>query len=150
VAKVELSRKLSITPDEAWAHVSDLSSLGDWLEMHQGWRSDLPDELEVGTKIVGVAGAKGMRNRVTWTIEELDPPKLIGIKGEGVGGTRYALKMTVKELAKGCEFKVKIDLGGAPLFGPIGMAASRRFELGLVGVVQVHFNTVDLGLGLRH
>lgn len=125
---MELSRKLSISPEEAWAHVADLSSLGDWLEMHQGWRSDLPDELAVGTKIVGVAGAKGMRNRVTWVIQELDPPKLIGITGEGVGGTRYALKMTVKELPKGCEFKVKIDLGGAPLFGPIGMAASRAVK----------------------
>jgi hypothetical protein len=128
VAKVELSRKLSISAEEAWAHVSDLPSLGDWLEMHQGWRSDLPDELEVGTKIVGVAGAKGMRNRVTWIIKELDPPQLIGITGEGVGGTRYALKMTVKALPKGCEFKVKIDLGGAPLFGPIGMAASRAVK----------------------
>jgi Polyketide cyclase / dehydrase and lipid transport len=128
VAKIELSRKLSITAEEAWAHVSDLSSLGDWLEMHQGWRSDLPDELAVGTTIVGVAGAKGMRNRVTWTIEELDPPKLIGITGEGVGGTRYALKMTVKSLDEGCEFKLKIDLGGAPLFGPIGMAAGRAVK----------------------
>jgi hypothetical protein len=130
VAKVELSRKLSITPEEAWTHVSDLSSLGDWLEMHQGWRSDLPDELAVGTTIVGVAGAKGMRNRVTWTVKELDPPKLIGITGEGVGGTRYALKMTVAPLpkGKGCEFKLKIDLGGAPLFGPIGMAASRAVK----------------------
>ena len=128
MAKVELSRKLSISPEDAWSHVADLSSLGDWLTMHQGWRSDLPDELAVGTTIVGVAGAKGMRNRVTWTIEELDPPKLLGITGEGVGGTRYALKMTVKESTKGCEFKLKIDLGGAPLFGPIGMAASRAVK----------------------
>lgn len=128
MAKLELSRKLSISAATAWVHVSDLSSLGDWLEMHQGWRSELPDELAAGTTIVGVAGAKGMRNRVTWTIQELDPPKLIGITGEGVGGTRYALKMTVKELREGCEFKVKIDLGGAPLFGPIGMAASRAVK----------------------
>jgi hypothetical protein len=128
VAKLELSRKLSITAEEAWAHVSDLSSLGDWLQLHQGWRSDLPDELSVGTTIVGVAGAKGMRNRVTWTIEELDPPNLIGITGEGVGGTRYALKMTVKSLPKGCEFRLKMDLGGAPLFGPIGMAATRAVK----------------------
>jgi hypothetical protein len=128
VAKVELSRTLSITPEEAWAHVADLSSLGDWLEMHQGWRSDLPDELAVGTKIVGVAGAKGMRNRVTWTIKDYDPPNLIGITGEGVGGTKYALRMTVKPLSTGCEFRVKIDLGGAPLFGPIGMAASRAVK----------------------
>jgi polyketide cyclase/dehydrase/lipid transport protein len=128
VAKVELSRKLSISQEDAWSHVSDLSSLGDWLTMHQGWRSDLPDELAVGTKIVGVAGAKGMRNRVTWTVKELDPPTLIGITGDGVGGARYALKMTVKELPKGCEFKLKVDLSGPPLFGPIGMAASRAVK----------------------
>jgi hypothetical protein len=128
VAKVELSRKLSISPEEAWSHVSDLSSLGDWLTMHQGWRSDLPDELAVGATLVGVAGAKGMRNRVTWTVKEFDPPKLLGITGDGVGGARYALHMTVKPLPKGCEFKLKIDLGGAPLFGPIGMAASRAVK----------------------
>ena len=128
MAKVELSRKLSISPEEAWSHVSDLSSLGDWLTMHQGWRCDLPDELAVGTTLVGVAGAKGMRNRVTWTIEEYDPPQLMSISGEGLGGTKYALRMTVKPLSKGCEFKVKIDLGGAPLFGPIGMAAARAVK----------------------
>ena len=128
MAKVELSRKLSISPEEAWSHVSDLSSLGDWLTMHQGWRCDLPDELAVGTTLVGVAGAKGMRNRVTWTIEEYDPPQLMSISGEGLGGTKYALRMTVKPLSKGCEFKLKIDLGGAPLFGPIGMAAARAVK----------------------
>jgi len=128
VAKVELSRKLSISPEEAWSHVSDLSSLGDWLTMHQGWRSDLPDELAVGTTLVGVAGAKGMRNRVTWTIQEYDTPQLMSITGDGLGGTKYALRMTVKPLSKGCEFKLKIDLGGAPLFGPIGMAAARAVK----------------------
>lgn len=128
MAKVELSRKLSISPEEAWLHVSDLSSLGDWLTMHQGWRSDLPDQLAVGATLVGVAGAKGMRNRVTWTVKEFDPPKRLGITGDGVGGSRYALNMTVKPLPKGCEFKLKIDLGGAPLFGPIGMAASRAVK----------------------
>ena len=128
MAKVELSRKLSISPEEAWSHVSDLSSLGDWLTMHQGWRCDLPDELAVGTTLVGVAGAKGMRNRVTWTIEEYQPPQLMNISGEGLGGTKDALRMTVKPMSKGSEFKLKIDLGGAPLFGPIGMAAARAVK----------------------
>jgi hypothetical protein len=128
MAKVELSRTLSISQEEAWSHVSDLSTLGDWLEMHQGWRSELPDELAVGTTIVGVAGAKGMRNRVTWTVKEFDPPKLVGITGDGVGGTRYALRMTVAPLQEGCEFTVKIDLGGRPLFGPIGIAAARAVK----------------------
>ncbi len=45
--------------------------------------------------------------------------------GEGVGGTKYGLKMTVKPTNAGCDFTVKIDLGGRPLFGPIGATAAR-------------------------
>ena len=128
MAKLELSRKLSLRPDAAWAHVSNLAELGDWLQMHQGWRSDLPDELAVGTTLVGVAGAKGMRNRVTWTVRKLDPPKLLEITGDGVGGTKYALAMKVVPTDAGCAFTLKMDLGGRPLFGPIGAAAARAVK----------------------
>jgi hypothetical protein len=125
MAKIELSRSLSMTPQHAWEHASNFSTLGDWLTMHQGWRGELPDELEVGTTLVGVAGVKGMRNRVTWTVTEMDPPKLLAVRGEGVGGTKYGLRMVVKPTATGCEFFVRIDLGGRPLFGPIGATAAR-------------------------
>jgi uncharacterized protein YndB with AHSA1/START domain len=128
MAKLELSRKLLLSPEDAWAHASNLSELGDWLCMHEGWRSELPDELAVGTKIVGVAGAKGMRNRVTWTVRKLDPPSLLEITGDGVGGTRYALAMKVTPTDEGCAFSVRIDLGGRPLFGPIGAAAARAVK----------------------
>ena len=128
MAKLELSRTLALPPEAAWAHASDLTTLGDWMTMHQGWRSDLPDKLEVGEKVVGVAGAKGMRNRVTWTIRKFDPPSEMEISGEGVGGTRYKLAMKVASAADGCTFTVRMDLGGAPLFGPIGSAAVRAVK----------------------
>jgi hypothetical protein len=128
MAKLEISRKLPLPADQAWAHASNLAELGDWLCMHQGWRSDLPDELAVGTTIVGVAGAKGMRNRVTWTVRNLDPPSLLEITGDGVGGTKYALTMKVTPAGAGCAFSVRIDLGGRPLFGPIGAAAARAVK----------------------
>jgi len=128
MAKIELSRELKISPEQAWEHVSKLEELGDWLTMHQGWRSDLPTELVEGTTIVGVAGAKGMRNRVTWTVKQVDPPALLEITGDGVGGTKYKLAMRVSPSEQGCAFSVRIDLGGAPLFGPVGMAAARAVK----------------------
>jgi uncharacterized protein YndB with AHSA1/START domain len=128
MAKIELSRELTIKPEQAWAHASNLEELGDWLTMHQGWRSELPGELAEGTTIVGVAGAKGMRNRVTWTVRKIDPPKLLELTGDGVGGTKYSLKMTVAPAKSGCKFTVKIDLGGRPLFGPIGAVATRAVK----------------------
>lgn len=128
MAKLEMSRALSLPADEAWAHASDLSSLGDWMTMHQGWRSDVPDVIEVGTTVVGVAAAKGMRNRVTWTVRQFDPPTALSVSGEGVGGTRYTLSMKVAATGEGCTFTVRMDLGGAPLFGPIGSAAARAIK----------------------
>lgn len=128
MAKLELVRELALSPDDAWVHVSDLRSLGDWLVMHEGWRSELPAELSVGTTIVGVAGAKGLRNRVTWTIQQFDPPTLIEVTGKGVGGTRYGLTMKVAPTNTGSAFTLTMNLGGAPLFGPIGATAARAVK----------------------
>jgi len=128
MAKLELSRSLPMPADQAWAHASNLGTLGDWMTMHQGWRSDLPEELSVGTEIIGVAGAKGMRNRVTWTVRTYDPPSTLEISGQGVGGTRYSLTLKVASTGEGCTFTVRRDLGGAPLFGPIGAAAVRAVK----------------------
>jgi uncharacterized protein YndB with AHSA1/START domain len=128
MAKLELSRDLSLTPEDAWAHASDLADLGDWLVMHQGWRGDVPAKLTAGATLIGVAGAKGFRNRVTWTVREVEPPRLLDMTGEGVGGTKYGLKMTVSPTASGCKFTFKLELGGRPLFGPIGAAAARAVK----------------------
>jgi uncharacterized protein YndB with AHSA1/START domain len=128
MAKLELSRELSLTPEDAWAHASNLSELGDWLVMHQGWRGEVPAELTTGATLVGVAGAKGFRNRVTWTVREVDPPRLLEMTGDGVGGTKYALKMTVAQTNSGSKFTFKLELGGRPLFGPIGAAAARAVK----------------------
>jgi uncharacterized protein YndB with AHSA1/START domain len=128
VAKLELSRELPLPPDEAWAHASDLAHLGDWLVMHQGWRGEVPAELTRGVTLVGVAGAKGLRNRVTWTVREVEPPRLLDLTGDGVGGTKYALRMTVEPTASGSSFAFKLELGGRPLFGPIGAAAARAVK----------------------
>ena len=128
MAKLELSRELSLTPEYAWAHASNLADLGDWLVMHQGWRGEVPAELTTGATLVGVAGAKGLRNRVTWTVREIEPPRLLEMAGDGVGGTKYALMMTVSPTPFGCKFTFKLDLGGRPMFGPIGAAAARAVK----------------------
>lgn len=136
MAKIELSRELSIPPEQAWAHASNLGELGDWLSMHQGWRCELPDELAVGTTLVGVAGAKGMRNRVTWTVRKFDPPALLEITGDGVGGTRYGLSLAIAPAGAGSRFTLRLDMGGRPLFGPIGAAAARAVKGDIEGSIK--------------
>ena len=69
-------------------------------------------------------------------MRELDAPTLLAITGDGVGGTKYGLRMTVEPTESGCDFTVKIDLGGRPLFGPIGATAARLVKGDIEGSIE--------------
>jgi hypothetical protein len=128
VAAVDLTADVPMTPQDMWDHVSDLEDLGDWLIMHEAWRSELPDEIAEGTQIVGVARAKGLRNRVTWTVTTWDPPREVAMTGSGKGGAKYAVTLTVRPTDEGSTLGLRLELGGRALFGPVGSAAARAVK----------------------
>jgi Polyketide cyclase / dehydrase and lipid transport len=128
MAAVELTADVPMTPQDMWDHVSDLADLGDWLVMHEGWRSELPDQIIEGTQIIGVARAKGMRNRVTWTVTTWDPPHEVAMSGSGKGGTKYGVILTVRTTGEGSTLGLRLELGGRALFGPVGSAAARAVK----------------------
>ena len=131
MAAVDMTADVPMTPQDMWDHVSDLSDLGDWLVLHEGWRSELPDEITEGTEIVGVARSKGLRNRVTWTVTKWDPPREVALSGSGKGGTKYGVRLTVQPASNGSDgstLGVRLELGGRALFGPVGSAAARAVK----------------------
>ena len=128
MAAVDVTADVPMSPQDMWEHVSDLSELGEWLVMHEAWRSELPAELSKGTRVVGVARAKGLRNRVTWTVTTWDPPHEVGLSGSGKGGAKYTVTLTVSATKKGSSLGVRLELGGRALFGPVGAAAARAVK----------------------
>lgn len=128
MANVDVTADVPMTPQDMWVHVSDLSQLGEWLTMHEAWRSDLPDELSEGARLVGVARAKGFRNRVTWTVTTWDPPHQIALSGAGKGGAKYTVTLTVSPTEEGSNLGLRLDLGGRALFGPVGATAARAVK----------------------
>ncbi|BBX73740.1 SRPBCC family protein [Mycobacterium shinjukuense] len=128
MASVEMTADMPMSPQDMWDHVSDLSRLGDWLVIHEGWRSELPDQLSEGVQIVGVARAKGMRNRVTWTVTKWDPPHEVVMSGAGKGGAKYGVTLTVTPSRDGSTLGLRLELGGRALFGPVGSAAARAVK----------------------
>jgi uncharacterized protein YndB with AHSA1/START domain len=128
MAAVDMTADVPISPQDMWEHVADLSNLGDWLVMHEGWRSELPDELSEGAEVVGVARAKGFRNRVTWTVTAWEPPHQVALSGSGKGGAKYAVTLTVRPTKQGSALGLRLELGGRPLFGPVGSAAARAVK----------------------
>ena len=128
MAAVDMTADVPMSPQDMWEHVADLSNLGDWLVMHEGWRSELPDELSEGAEVVGVARAKGFRNRVTWTVTTWEPPHQVALSGSGKGGAKYAVTLTVLPTTQGSALGLRLELGGRPLFGPVGSAAARAVK----------------------
>lgn len=100
----------------------------EWLVIHEGWRSELPDQLGEGVQIVGVARAMGMRNRVTWRVTKWDPPHEVAMTGSGKGGTKYGVTLTVRPTKGGSALGLRLELGGRALFGPLGSAAARAVK----------------------
>ena len=129
VAKLKVTVNVPLEPDVAWTHASDLADYDKWLSIHEAWRCDLPEQLADGVTIESVASVKGMRNRVRWTIEKYDPPKKLELKGNGKGGVKIGLKLTVAAgKSGGADVTLDVDLGGAPLFGPIGSGVARALK----------------------
>jgi hypothetical protein len=128
MAAVEMTAEMPMSPQDMWDHVSDLSDLGDWLVLHEGWRSELPEEITEGTEIIGVARSKGLRNRVTWTVTAWQPPHQVALSGSGKGGAKYAVTLTVRPTNQGSALGLRLELGGRALFGPVGSAAARAVK----------------------
>jgi Polyketide cyclase / dehydrase and lipid transport len=75
--------------------------------------------------VVGVARSKGLRNRVTWTVTKWGPPHEVAMSGSGKGGTKSGVRLTVQ---RGSTLGLRLELGGRPLYGPVGSAAARAVK----------------------
>jgi hypothetical protein len=127
MAQVKMSERVPVSPAEAWALVSDLSRLGEWLSLHEAWRGDVPD-LAPGVQLTGVVKTKGIRNKVTWTVNDFDPPHRISLTGEGVGGTKVALDMAVRPDGAVSIFDFMVEFSHPTLKGPLGSLAGRAIK----------------------
>jgi hypothetical protein len=128
VAKVEVSEEIAADVDSVWTVVSDLPRLGEWLELHEDWRSEIPERLEEGTELSSIVAVKGMRNRVTWRIGDFQPPELITLTGDGKAGTKASLRVSATPAGDGTKVDLYTEFSNPALIGPLGGAAGRALK----------------------
>ena len=128
MAKVDVSVSSELSPDRAWALASDLSRFDEWLTIFGGWRSDVPDQVEVGTCVSSCIKVKGFRNVVHWRVTRYDEPKQIELVGRGRPGIRIALTLCVRDDEPGSTFQVIADLSGGLLSTPVGRLVAKVLE----------------------
>jgi carbon monoxide dehydrogenase subunit G len=124
MAKLSVSVDVPLPPETAWEAASDLSRFKEWLTIHRVWRSKLPETIEKGTELVSIIEVKGMPNRIQWKIVNYRPPESMTLNGDGKGGVKVKLIGRIKPSDSGSTVTFDIHLGGAALFGPIGMVVA--------------------------
>ena len=128
MAKLSVSIDVPLPPEKAWECASDLSRYKEWLTIHRVWRSKLPETLEKGTVVESILEVKGMPNRIKWTIVHFKPPEAMTLKVDGVGCVKVKLIGKVKPADDGSTVTFDVHLGGAALFGPIGLVVAAALK----------------------
>lgn len=126
--KISESVRLPAPPEKAWETASDLRRLGEWMAMHEAWRGEVPEELGEGTELTSVVSVKGMRNRISWRITSFTPPEGLTLTGNGVGGTKVTLTLSIRPDGGGSQVSFEADFGGPMVIGPVGMTVKRALR----------------------
>lgn len=126
MTEVSVSTSLPCSPEKAWATVSDLSRFEEWLTIHQGWRSEIPEQLGVGTKITEVVSVMGMANKIEWTVEEYDEPNSLKISGTGMAGVQVSFTLSVTPEGENSLVEIDAEFTGQMIVGPIGTAVGKN------------------------
>ncbi|MEZ0342177.1 SRPBCC family protein [Mycobacterium sp. pV006] len=126
MATVDVSVSSSLSPERAWALASDLKRFDEWLTIFGGWKSQVPDEIDVDTQVASLIKVKGFRNVIHWRVTRYDEPKEIELVGNGRGGVCIALTMQVEPSGEdGSSFRVIAELTGGLLSTPVGGVVAR-------------------------
>ena len=128
MAKVDVAVSSSLSPEKAWALASDLRRFDEWLTIFNGWRSEIPSQIEVGTCVSSCIKVKGFRNIVHWRVTRYEEPKLVEMVGRGRPGIRIALTLCVHDDNPGSTFQVIADLSGGLLSTPVGKLVAKVLE----------------------
>jgi hypothetical protein len=136
MASVDVAVSSDLSPERAWALASDLRRFDEWLTIFDGWRSEVPSQIDVGTCVSCRIKVKGFRQVVHWRVTRYDEPKSIELVGRGRGGIRIGLCLHVEEkgqgpsssVASGSVFRVVAELGGGLLNTRIGNLVAKVIE----------------------
>ncbi|WP_433570803.1 type II toxin-antitoxin system Rv0910 family toxin [Streptomyces sp. CA-251247] len=95
MAEVSAEARIEAPAEKVWAELTDFTGYGRWNATHTSFPKGGPTTLEVGATYEENMKLMGFPAEVTWTVDEFESGRLLGIRGKGpMGvnvGNRYSL-----------------------------------------------------------
>ncbi|MFE0273883.1 SRPBCC family protein [Streptomyces sp. NPDC058992] len=95
MAEVSADARIGAPAGHVWAQLTDFASYGRWNATHTSFPQGGPETLETGATFTENMKLMGFPAEVRWTVQELEPERVLAIRGTGpmgvLLGTSYTL-----------------------------------------------------------
>ncbi|WP_432138996.1 MULTISPECIES: type II toxin-antitoxin system Rv0910 family toxin [unclassified Streptomyces] len=95
MAEVSAQAHIGAPAERIWARLTDWPGYGEWNTTHTGFPHGGPKTLEVGATFQENMKLMGFPAEVEWTVEELEPARLLAIRGKGPMAVALATRYTL-------------------------------------------------------
>lgn len=113
MAEVSAEARIEAPAEKVWAQLTDWSAYGEWNTTHTGFPKGGPASLEVGGTFEENMKLMGFPAEVNWTIEELEPGRVLVIRGKGPMAVTVATRYTLTPDGEATSVRIDGEFTGA-------------------------------------
>ncbi|MEV7387731.1 SRPBCC family protein [Streptomyces sp. NPDC091215] len=95
MAEVSAEARIQAPAEKVWAQLTDWSAYGEWNATHTNFPKGGPETLAVGGTFQENMKLMGFPAEVEWIIEELEPARVLAIRGKGPMAVTVATRYTL-------------------------------------------------------
>ncbi|MFE9097477.1 SRPBCC family protein [Streptomyces sp. NPDC007264] len=113
MAEVSAEARIEAPAEKVWAQLTDWSAYGEWNATHTSFPKGGPETLEVGGTFEENMKLMGFPAEVTWTIDELQPGRVLAIRGKGPMAVNVATRYTLTPDGEATSVRIDGEFTGA-------------------------------------
>ncbi|MEU1595807.1 SRPBCC family protein [Streptomyces sp. NPDC005708] len=113
MAEVSAEARIEAPTEKVWAQLTDWPAYGEWNATHTSFPKGGPEKLEVGGTFEENMKLMGFPAEVTWTIDALEPGRVLAIRGKGPMAVNVATRYTLTPDGEGTSVRIDGEFTGA-------------------------------------
>lgn len=127
MASVSASTQTAAAPERVWVVLADPTTYSSWIDNHQGFIGEPPTGLAPGATFGQRLRVMGMPADVKWTVDGLEEPRRIVLKGNGPMGIGLTATYGIAGSGDGSTVTSTMEFSGAAV---MMVAAQLEKEVG--------------------
>ncbi|WP_432034241.1 type II toxin-antitoxin system Rv0910 family toxin [Streptomyces antibioticus] len=113
MAEINAEARIEAPAEKVWAQLTDWPAYGEWNATHTDFPQGGPDSLEVGATFQENMKLMGFPAEVEWTVAELEPARVLAIRGKGPMAVDVATRYTLTPDGDGTTVRIDGEFTGA-------------------------------------